>query len=107
MSDAVLFVLLFGGFFVLRIIVATIVFLYILPAGDRCPNCDAVTLHMQSRAWSMLMPWFRTSWCMDCGWDGFLRRLPPDESAPQSGAPSANRRSQSGQFPLSSKKSSK
>ena len=107
MSDAVLFVLLFGGFFVLRIIVATIVFLYILPEGDRCPNCDAVTLHMRSRAWNMLMPWFRTSWCIDCGWDGLLRRSTPDDAPVQAGAPSANSRSQSGQFPLSSKKSSK
>jgi hypothetical protein len=100
-------VLLFGGFFVLRIIVATIVFLYILPEGDRCPNCDAVTLHMRSRAWNMLMPWFRTSWCIDCGWDGLLRRSAPDDAPVQAGAPSANSRSQSGQFPLSSKKSSK
>ena len=107
MSDAVLFVLLFGGFFVLRIIVATIVFLYILPEGDRCPNCDAVTLHVRSRGWNTLMPWFRTSWCIDCGWDGLLRRSPPDDAPVQAGAPSANSRSQSGQFPLSSKKSSK
>ena len=107
MSDAVLFVLLFGGFFVLRIIIATIVFLYILPEGDRCPNCDAVTLHMRSRAWNALMPWFRTSWCIDCGWDGLLRRSTPDDAPVQGGVPSANKRSQSGQFPLSSKKSSK
>ena len=107
MSDAVLFVLLFGGFFVLRIIVATIVFLYILPEGVRCPNCDAVTLHVRSRAWNTLMPWFRTSWCIDCGWDGLLRRPAPDDAPVQAGAPSAKSRSQSGQFPLSSKKSSK
>jgi|SRR5687767_6566256 len=107
MSDAVLFVLLFGGFFVLRIIVATIVFLYILPEGDRCPNCNAVTLRLHSRAWNTLMPWFRTSWCIDCGWEGFLRRPVPDEGPLQAGAPSANKRSQSGQLPLSSKKSSK
>lgn len=107
MSDSVLFVLLFGGFFVLRIIIATVVFLYILPDGDRCPNCDAVTLHMRSRAWNALMPWFRTSWCFECGWEGLLRRTPPDAALPQSGDPSANSRSQAGQFPLSSKKSSK
>lgn len=107
MSDAVLFVLLFGGFFVLRFIVATIVFLYILPGGDRCPNCDAVTLRLQSRAWNTLLPWFRTSWCIACGWEGLLRREQPDDGPPQAGVPSAKSRSQSGQFPLSSKKSSK
>lgn len=107
MSDAVLFVLLFGGFFVLRIIIATIVFLYILPGGDRCPNCDAVTLHLRSRAWNAMMPWFRTSWCFECGWEGLLRRTPPDDGPRQPGAPSTNSRSHAGQFPLSSKKSSK
>lgn len=73
MSDAVIFVVVFGGFFVLRIIAATIVFLLILPGGDRCPNCDAVTLRVQSAGWNRLMPWFRTSWCYECGWDGLLR----------------------------------
>ena len=80
MSDAVLFAVIFVGFFVLRLIAATVVFLLILPRGDRCPNCDAVTLRVQSRGWNLLMPWFRTSWCYECGWDGLLRRgeLTPD-----------------------------
>ena len=41
MSDAVLFVLVFGGLFVLRGVAATVVFLWILPDGIRCPQCDA------------------------------------------------------------------
>lgn len=86
MSDAALFVLLFGGLFVLRIIIATVVFLYILPAGNRCPNCDAVTLRMQSRALNAMLPWFRTSWCMACGWEGLLRHLPPNTVAPRAPA---------------------
>lgn len=80
MSDAVLFAVIFVGFFILRLIAATVVFLLILPSGDRCPNCDAVTLRVQSRGWNALMPWFRTSWCYECGWDGLLRKgeLTPD-----------------------------
>ena len=73
MSDAMIFVLVFSGLFVLRIIAATAVFLYLLPAGDRCPLCDGVTLRVQSRGWNVLLPWFRTSWCPSCGWDGLLR----------------------------------
>ena len=76
MSDAALFVVVFGGLFVLRIIAATIVFYFILPVGDRCPNCDAVTLRVQSKGMNRLMPWFRTSWCIACGWDGVLRHGP-------------------------------
>jgi hypothetical protein len=73
MSDAILFAVAFLGFFVLRAIAATIIFFFILPAGDRCPMCDAHTFRIQSRGWNLLMPWFRTSWCSDCGWEGLLR----------------------------------
>jgi hypothetical protein len=76
MSDEAIFVVAFGGLFILRIIGATIVFLWILPEGDRCPNCDAVTVRVQSEGWNRLMPWFRTSWCYECGWDGLLRNGP-------------------------------
>ena len=74
MSDAVIFAVIFVGFFVVRLIAATVVFFFILPEGDRCPNCDAVTLRVKSRGWNSLMPWFRTSWCYECGWHGLLRR---------------------------------
>ena len=85
-SDAIWFAVAFVGFFILRAIAATIIFFFILPAGDRCPMCDAHTLRIQSRGWNLLMPWFRTSWCADCGWEGLLRRGPdtstvPDESS--------------------------
>jgi hypothetical protein len=76
MLDAVLFTLVFAGFFVIRAIVATIFFYYILPDGDHCPNCDAVTLRVQSPVWNFLMPKIRTSWCYECGWHGLLRRGP-------------------------------
>jgi len=76
MSDTVIFVMIFGGFFVLRGIAATVIFFLILPEGDHCPNCDAVTLRVESRVWNRMMPWFRTSWCFECGWHGMLRRGP-------------------------------
>ena len=76
MSDAAIFTLVFAGLFVLRIIAATVVFFVILPRGDRCPNCDAVTLRIASRAWERIAPWLRNSWCYQCGWEGMLRRGP-------------------------------
>ena len=76
MLDAVLCILIIGGFFVLRAILATVFFFYLLPEGDRCPNCDAVTLRVQARGWNTLFPGFRTSWCHDCGWEGLLRNGP-------------------------------
>ena len=76
MLDAVLAILIIGGFFVLRAILATVFFYCLIPEGDRCPNCDAVTLRVQSRFVNFLMPRFRTSWCYECNWHGLLRRGP-------------------------------
>ena len=73
MSYAVLFVVVFVGLFILRIILATIFFLMILPADDHCLNCDAPTIRVESR-FDKVMPWFRRSWCLRCGWQGLLRR---------------------------------
>ena len=82
MSDAVIFVVVFVGFFLLRAIAATVFFLYLLPDGDRCPNCDAVTLRVESPVLNRLLPMFRTSWCYECGWHGLLRRGPLTPAAP-------------------------
>lgn len=73
MSDAAIFIGFFGGIFVIRIIAATMVFCWLLPAGDRCPHCDAATLRVQSPVWNRLVPALRTSWCAECGWEGMLR----------------------------------
>ena len=82
MSDTVIFLLIFVGFFVLRGIAATVVFFYILPEGDHCPNCDAVTLRVQSSFLNRVLPRFRTSWCYECGWHGMLRQGPLSPVSP-------------------------
>ncbi len=98
MSDVVIFGIVFVGFFVLRAIAATVVFYYLLPENQRCPVCDEVTIRTTEPAWNFLLPWFRTSWCYHCGWEGLLRRGGgPEPTATDS---------QAGQLPLSSKKSS-
>ena len=76
MSDAAIFVLVLGGLFVLRIVLATVFFFCILPEGDRCINCDAPTIRVQRAFWHRLVPWLRPSWCYHCGWHGFLRSGP-------------------------------
>lgn len=98
MTEVVIFNVVFIAFFVLRGVVATIAFYYLLPDTDRCPMCDEPTLRVSKPAWNRLLPWFRTSWCYRCGWEGLLRPVTPTEPA--------NSESQSGQLPLSSKKSS-
>jgi hypothetical protein len=82
MSDAAIFGLIFVGFFVLRGIAATVIFFYLLPEGDRCLNCDAVTLRVESRVLNRLVPRLRTSWCYECGWHGMLRQGPLTPTVP-------------------------
>ena len=98
MLEAVLFSVVFVGFFVLRAIAATIFFYFILDDGAHCPLCNELTIRVESRFWNRTMPWFRTSWCYACGWEGLLRPVAPD-------AP-ASTEIHAGQLPLSSKKSS-
>ena len=76
MLDTVLCIVIIGGFFLLRAVLATVFFYYLLPEGDRCPNCDAPTIRVQSKGWNFLMPKFRTSWCYECNWHGLLRNGP-------------------------------
>ena len=98
MSDILIFAVVFVGFFILRAIAATVVFYFMLPQSDRCPMCDEPTIRVREPAWNLLLPWFRTSWCYRCGWEGLLR--PGVVTDP------ASTESHSGQLPLSSKKSS-
>ncbi|HSA56310.1 MAG TPA: hypothetical protein VLE53_11445 [Gemmatimonadaceae bacterium] len=81
MSDVVLFTVIFGGLFILRIVAATVLFALLLPRGDRCPNCDAPTMRISARLMDRCLPWFRRSWCLRCGWQGMLRRGPVTEQA--------------------------
>jgi hypothetical protein len=74
MWDIVSWILVIVGSFVLRGVLCTVVFFNLLPEGDHCPNCDAVTVRVQSRVWAVLLPRFRPSWCFECGWHGLLRR---------------------------------
>lgn len=89
MSDALLFVLVFGGLFLLRGIAATVVFLWILPDGVRCPQCDAETLRVEPGYVMRLLRSFRASWCLVCGWRGVHRITQPSARARDSHSTSA------------------
>jgi hypothetical protein len=77
MSDAALFILVFGGLFILRGVAATVVFLWILPDGIRCPQCDAETMRLTPSRIMRLLRGFRSSWCLVCGWRGVHRIARP------------------------------
>jgi len=87
LSDALVFVGVIGGLFVVRLVAATLIFLALLPDGVACPHCDDQTVAVRSRGWNTILPWFRTSWCPGCGWEGLLRRSPKPGSARAASVP--------------------
>ena len=95
MSDAAIFGIIFVAFFVLRAVAATVFFYFMMPESNRCPMCDRPTIRIAEPAWNRLLPWFRTSWCYECGWEGLLRPGPAEDPASMA--------SQPGQLPLNSK----
>jgi hypothetical protein len=107
MQHGLIFAAVFVGFFVLRLVAATVFFLFLLDDQGRCPNCDAETLRVESRLMERAAPFLRASWCPVCGWEGTLRRRrpAPDDPYPRTGATSSW--THPGQPPGSSKKSSK
>ncbi|HUF30318.1 MAG TPA: hypothetical protein VMM77_06600 [Gemmatimonadaceae bacterium] len=78
MLEGIIMAVVLSGFFILRGIAATVFFYYMLPDTDQCPCCDSHTLRVHSPGWNRLLPWFRTSWCYDCGWEGLLRPVARD-----------------------------
>lgn len=75
MSDAAIFTLVFGGLLVLRIVAATLVFMLILPRGNKCPMCDAVTVRVQSLIARRSVIRLSKRWCLACGWEGYMRSM--------------------------------
>jgi hypothetical protein len=75
MSSAAWFIIVFVGFAALRLAIATAFFYAVLDDDGHCPVCDAETIRIRARGWNLLMPWFRTSYCMECGWEGLLRHV--------------------------------
>lgn len=126
LSDAAVFILVVVGLNLAMFCLLTTYFINMIPDGDRCPLCDGDTQALEARGlWRVLnlSPRNRRSWCVHCGWEGILRRS--DEwmrrdrerrrawrqalaarSRSRSRSSMTNKRIQSGQFPLSSKKSS-
>lgn len=109
LGDAVTFIALFVFIRIAFIWLATQAFLAIIPDGDHCPLCDGETLAIErSGWWRILGPQYRRSWCLDCGWEGVLRRgVIPIFGFSQPGDAMTKSRNHSGQLPLISKKSSK
>ncbi|WP_373057937.1 hypothetical protein [Gemmatimonas sp.] len=113
-ADAAIFIAVFVAIRFAFIWLATKAFVMMIPDGDTCTMCDSETLAVERVGWwRVLGERFRRSWCIECGWEGVLRRSDVWLSAErhrrlvnQTEASIAKSLSHSGQLPLNSKKSS-
>jgi hypothetical protein len=115
-NDAFIFIAVISALQLTMFVLLTKIYFVMLPEGDRCPVCDHDTLAMEAKGWRRFFgARFRHSWCIGCGWEGLHRRTDAWMAAYRKGRRRwtrqlpdsiANSRSQSGQLPLNSKKSS-
>jgi len=55
-------------------IVATVVYL-LLPRGPSCPRCGVEAATIRHPFLRRVLPWLEHRWCLDCGWNGLVRRV--------------------------------
>lgn len=72
-------------------IVCAVVYL-LLPPGPLCPQCRSAMLPLRNRFLDRLLPAIQRRWCLECGWNGVVRRgqpRPTRTAAPPAHRPSA------------------
>lgn len=74
-SDALIFIGVISALQITLFVLLTKVFFGMFPEGEQCPMCDGDTIAVERVGWWRLFARrFRRSWCLDCGWEGVLRR---------------------------------
>jgi len=58
----------------LRFAIILAVAYLLLPKHARCPHCDAEMMPIRNRFLRRVVPWIERRWCMECGWNGVVRR---------------------------------
>ena len=58
----------------LRIVIVAAVAYLILPLGPLCPHCKVEMVPLRNRFFDRLFPLLQRRWCLDCGWNGIVRR---------------------------------
>jgi hypothetical protein len=114
-TDAIIFIAVISALQLTMFWMLTRVFFGMITEGDQCPVCNGTTHAVERQGvWRLFGSRQRRSWCTECGWEGLLRRSDAwrarhrerERAWRQARASMANRRNQSGQLPLNSKKSS-
>ena len=59
----------------LRVAIITAVAYLLLPCGPVCPHCKMDMLAIRNRFFDLLVPALQRRWCVECGWNGIVRRI--------------------------------
>jgi hypothetical protein len=67
---------------VMRLAIVSVVVYLLLPRGPACPHCGEPMAALRNRVLTRLLPTLERRWCLECGWDGVVRRASrrPDHS---------------------------
>src|SRR3989440_4526613 len=58
----------------LRVAIVTAVVYLLLPQGSLCPHCNLEMVAVRNRVLDQLVPVLQRRWCLECGWNGVVRR---------------------------------
>src|SRR5213592_2547072 len=81
-GDSMLVVLVLLVTVAMRVAIVTAVVYLLLPRGPLCPHCAVEMVPLRNRFFDRLLPALQRRWCLECGWDGVVRRVrsSPDHS---------------------------
>jgi len=81
-GDSMLVVLVLLVTVAMRVAIVTAVVYLLLPRGPLCPHCAIEMVPLRNRFFDRLLPALQRRWCLECGWDGVVRRVrsSPDHS---------------------------
>ena len=60
---------------VMQIAIVTVVAYLLLPQGRFCPHCAGEMTAIRNRFFDRVLPALQRRWCVECGWDGVVRRV--------------------------------
>lgn len=59
----------------LRLAIVAAVIYRLLPPGPLCPHCKVEMVPIRNRFFDRLLPAIQRRWCLECGWNGIVRRI--------------------------------
>jgi hypothetical protein len=59
---------------VMRLAIIGVVVYLLLPRSSACPHCGEHMAAVRNRLVDWVLPGLERRWCLECGWDGIVRR---------------------------------